>query len=69
MWHSFTSSVDITMNRVVLGFVETSWRYPFVTAGVLGIFLVLTAILWIEILRERTGTPPSDEALPLRLKR
>ena len=54
MWHSFVSSTDIMANRIVLGFVETCWRYPVVTAGFLLAFLVLTAMLWIEILRKRS---------------
>ena len=60
MWHSFVSSTDMVANRIVLGFVETSWRYPFVTAGVLLTFLVLIAMLWIEILRTKSGVshPP-----------
>ena len=53
MWHIFVATSDMIANRIVLGFVETSWRYPFATAGILLVFLVLTAMLWIEILRKQ----------------
>ncbi len=53
-------------NRFVLGFVETSWRYPFVTAGFLLVFLLLTAMLWIEVLRKRVGVSGSGDARPIR---
>ncbi len=68
MWHNVVSSTDMMANRFVLGFVETSWRYPFVTAGVLATFLVLTAMFWIEILSHRSGRSSPDEAPPIRLK-
>ena len=69
MWHSFVSSTDMMANRIVLGFVETSWRYPFVTAGVLLVFLLLIAMLWIEILRKGIGVAHSSEARPIRPRR
>ena len=69
MWHSFVSSIDTVANRIVLGFVETSWRYPFVTAGVLLVFLLLTAMLWIDILRKGRDDTGRDEAPPIRLRR
>ncbi len=69
MWHSCVSSIDMVANRVVLGFVETSWRYPFVTAGVLLMFLLLTAMLWVEVLRNGARGTGSGEAPPIRLKR
>ena len=66
MWHSFVSSIDIVANRVVLGFVETSWRYPLVTAGVLLMFLLLTAMLWVEVLRKGRDDAGSGEAPQIR---
>ena len=69
MWHNFVSSIDMVANRIVLGFVETSWRYPFVTACFLLVFLFLTAMLWIEVLRKRVGVSGSGDARPIRLRR
>ena len=69
MWHSFVSSLDMFANRLVLGFVETSWRYPFVTAGVLLVFLLLTAMCWVEVLRKGREGAGSHEAPPIRLRR
>ena len=69
MWHSLVSSVDIVVNRFVLGFVETSWRYPFLTAGFLLVFFLLTAMLWIEVLRKRVGVSASGDAHPMRPRR
>ena len=69
MWHSFVSSTDMVANRIVLGFVETSWRYPFVTACFLLVLLFLTAMLWIEVLRKRVGVSGSGDARPVRFKR
>ncbi len=65
MWHSFVSSANMVVNRIVLGFVETSSRYPIVTAGVLLVFLLLTGMLWIEVLRKRIGVSGTDDARPV----
>ena len=69
MWHSFVSSTDMVANRIVLGFVETSWRFPVTTAGVLLVFLLLTGMLWIEVLRKRIGGSGPEEARPSRPRR
>ena len=69
MWHSFVSSIDMVANRTVLGFVETSRQYPFLTAGFLLGFLLLTAMLWIEVLRKRDGVSERDDVRPIRSRR
>ena len=69
MWHSFVSSTDMLANRIVLGFVETTWRFPVITAGVLLVFLVLTGMLWSEVLRKRIGSSGPDDARPIRPRR
>ena len=68
MWHSFVSRIDMVTNRIVLGFVETSWRYPLVTAGFLLVLLLLTGKLWIEVFRKRVGVSGSGsgDARPIR---
>ncbi len=62
MWHSFVSSTDMLANRIVLGFVETSWRFPAITAGILLALLLLAGMLWVEVLRKRTGGSGPDNA-------
>ena len=69
MWHSFVSSTDMLANRIVLGFVETSWRFPVTTAAVLLVFLLLTGLLWVEVLRKRVGGSGPDDAGPIRPRR
>ena len=66
MWHSFVSRIDMVANRIVLGFVETSWRYPLVTAGFLLVLLLLTGKLWIEVFRKRVCVSGSGDARPIR---
>ena len=69
MWHSFVSSTDMLANRIVLGFVETSSGFPVITAGVLLVLLLLTGMLWVEVLRKRVGGSGPDDAGPIRPRR
>ena len=68
MWSSFVSFADAVLNHAIFRFIEIIWRYPLVGAAFLGTFLVLSALLWLEVLKDASAKP-ADEPRPISLRR
>ena len=69
MWHDFASSLESTMQLVMLGFVIMASQHPLAMAGTVLVFILIAVMLVIETIEDRRADLAAGDALPIRVKR
>ena len=68
MWYDLASSLELTGQMVMFGFVLMGSQHPLATAGIALLFVFLAAMLVAETTAERRADGDPDEPLRARLE-